>query len=392
MDKPYYPFRPISSIAILAKTLGIHEKMLLNLANKIDDSYTEFLINVKGKDRTVYEPKQDLKRLQKRINHRIFEKVQYPSYLQGGIKDLSNKRDYVENAKVHCKNKPNVIISIDIKSFYDNIKPEFVLNVYKNFFHFPDEVSEILTKLTTFRNKVPQGACTSSYLANLIFFNTEYSLVSKFRNKGICYTRLLDDVTLSTNRTLSEEYVSASIRDVVSMFRKYDLKHNNKKTRVESQKNAKDSFKITGLWVGHAQPKTTRHDRRYIRLLVKICENKFKDDKYDLEYHAFWNKTSGLVAKLARLDQSNHTSLRERMSRILPLYDEREKEKIIRECKMILKFNNKISFTIGQVDIINKTIGKLGILARNNKSLSKIWRSRIRKHCHALPSKRIMWL
>lgn len=366
--------------------------MLLNLANKVDDSYTEFLINVKGKDRTVYEPKHDLKRLQKRINHRIFEKVQYPSYLQGGIKDNSNKRDYVENAKIHCDNNPNLIISLDIKSFYDSIKSDYILNVYKNFFHFPDEVSLILTKLTTYRNKVPQGACTSSYLANLVFFNSEYSLVSKFRSKGICYTRLLDDVTLSTNKKISEEYISASIRDVVAMFRKYNLKHNNKKTKVEFQKSAKDSFKITGLWVGHAVPKTTRHDRRYIRLLVKICENKFKDNKYDLEYHAFWNKTSGMVAKLARLDQSNHVKLRERMSQILPHYDVREKEKIIRECKMVLKFNNKISFTIGQIDAINKLIGKLGILSRNNKALSRVWRNRIHKHCKSKPSKRSMWL
>lgn len=319
MDKPYYPFRPISSVAILAKTLGIHEKMLLNIANKVDDSYTEFFINVKGKDRTVYEPKHDLKRLQKRINHRIFEKVQYPSYLQGGIKDPSNKRDYVENAKIHCENNPNTIISIDIKSFYDNIKSDYVFNIYKNFFNFPDEIAKLLTILTTFKNKVPQGVCTSSYLANLIFFNSEYSLVAKFRSKNICYTRLLDDVTLSTNKSLSENEISTSIKDVIAMFRKYKLKHNNKKTKVESQKNAKDSFKITGLWVGHAKPKTTRNDRRYIRLLVKICENKFKEDKYSLDYHVFWNKTSGLVAKLTRLDQSNHMSLRERMSVILPL-------------------------------------------------------------------------
>jgi len=392
MDKPYYPFRPISTITILAKTLGIHEKLLLNLANKVDDSYTEFLINVKGKDRTVYEPKHDLKRLQKRINHRIFEKVQYPPYLQGGIKDSLNKRDYVENANAHCETNPNIIISLDIKSFYDNIKADYVFKVYKNFFNFPHDVASLLTKLTTFKNKVPQGACTSSYLANLIFFNTEYSLVSKFRSKGICYTRLLDDITLSSNKILPEEVISASIKNVIAMFRKYNLKHNNKKTRVESQKNAKDGFKITGLWVGHSKPKTTRHDRRYIRLLVKICENKFNDEKYSSEYHTLWNKTSGLIAKLTRLDQSNHLNLRERMSAILPLYDDKEKDKIIRECKVILKYNNKVAFTVGQVNAINRLIGKLGILARTNKSLSKVWRTRVRKHCHSLPSKRSIWL
>lgn len=391
MDKPYYPFRPIASISALAQTLGIHEALLLNLAQRVDDSYTEFLINVKGKDRTVYEPKHDLKRLQKRINHRIFEKVKYPNYLQGGIKDPEDKRDYVENANIHCATTPNVIISIDIKSFYDNIKSDFIFDIYKNFFRFPDEVSALLTKLTTFKNKVPQGACTSSYLANLVFFNSEYLLVSRFRARNICYTRLLDDVTLSSNKKLSDETISLYIKEVISMFRKYNLKHNNKKTKVETQKNAKNSFKITGLWVGHAKPKTTRQERRYIRLLVKICENKYQENQYSEDFHTLWNKTSGLVAKLTRLDQSNHQDLRERMSKILPLYDQTAKDKVIRECKAILKFNNKVALTIGQVDIINKTIGKLGILARNYRALSKMWRSRIRKNFKNIPTKRDMW-
>ncbi|MGR7120853.1 reverse transcriptase family protein [Klebsiella aerogenes] len=391
MDKPYYPFRPISSIPTLAKTLGIHEVLLVNLSNKIDDSYTEFLINVKGKDRTVYEPKHELKRLQKRINHRIFEKVQYPGYLQGGIKDNNNKRDYVENANIHCEHKPNIIISIDIRSFYDNIKSNFVFLIYKNFFHFPDEVANILTKLTTFRNKVPQGACTSSYLANLIFFNSEYSLVSSFRNNSITYTRLLDDVTLSSSKALSESQITASIKEVIGMFNKYNLKHNNKKTKVETQKNSKDSFKITGLWVGHSKPKATRKERRYIRLLVKICENKANTDIYSEEYHAFWNKTSGLVAKLTRLDQSNHKDLRERLNAILPLYDDKSKNKVIRECKIILRYNNKVSLSIGQVDTVNKLIGKLGILSRNNRALSKIWRTKIRKHFKCMPTKKEIW-
>lgn len=391
MDKPYYPLRPISSVSVLAQTLGIRETLLLNLAQKVDNSYTEFLINTKGKDRTVYEPKLDLKRLQKRINHRIFEKVEYPSYLQGGIKDTDNKRDYVENAKIHCVNEPNIIISVDIKSFYDNIKSKFIFDVYKNFFRFPDDVSEILTKLTTFRNKVPQGACTSSYLANLVFFNTEYTLVSKFRTQKICYTRLLDDITLTSKRELTEEKISLYIKDVISMFRKYDLKHNNKKTRVETQKSGKGSFKITGLWVGHSKPKATRQDRRYIRLLVKICENKYKENKFSDEYHTFWNRTSGLVAKLTRLNQSNHKDLRERMANILPLYDQISKDKVIRECRAVLKFNNKTTLTLGQVDVINKLLGKLGILARNDRGLSKLWRSRIRKHLKKIPTKREIW-
>ncbi|MBU9819143.1 hypothetical protein J1782_04480, partial [Rahnella sp. BCC 1045] len=81
MDKPYYPHKPIASVKALATTLGTTEHMLNNIANKAEESYTEFLINSKGKDRTVYEPKFYLKKIQKRINSRIFENVIFPVYL-----------------------------------------------------------------------------------------------------------------------------------------------------------------------------------------------------------------------------------------------------------------------------------------------------------------------
>jgi len=285
MDKPYYPHKAISSINTLAKTLGVRESLLIDLSNKIESSYHEFIVcSSKGKDRTVYEPKLHLKRLQKRINSRIFEKIKFPGYLQGGIKDENNKRDYVENARLHSKTKPKHLISLDIKSFYDNIKAEKVSDIFTYFFKFPKEIADILTKLTTYRGKLPQGACTSSYLANLVFFNSEYSLVAYFRQMGIAYSRLLDDVTLSSPTQLSQEHVSVVVRKVIGMFKKYGLKHNNKKTTIEDNKNSKNGFQVTGLWVGHSNPKTTRDERRFIRLLVKTCEQKYQSNPYNEEY------------------------------------------------------------------------------------------------------------
>ncbi|AUY25610.1 reverse transcriptase family protein [Mixta calida] len=392
MDKPYYPYKAISSIETLAKTLGIRVNLLSLLVEKSDSSYHEFIVcTKKGKDRTVYEPKPLLKRLQKKINSRIFEKVKYPVYLQGGIKDEINKRDYVENALLHSKNKPKQLIGLDIKSFYDNIKSDKVFDIYKYFFKFPDPVSDALTKLTTFKGKLPQGACTSSYLANLVFFNSEYNLVSYFRNMNITYTRLLDDVTLSSPVKLSEKQIGESIKKVVAMFRKYNLKHNNKKTSIECNRNLKNGFQVTGLWVGHATPKTTRDERRYVRLLVKTCEQKYKNNPYTEEYHELWNKTSGLVAKLKRLNQPSHDTLRNRLSLVLPLYDAVMVSKLMMECKSLLRVKNKIEYSVSEVNHINKTLYKLGILSRNNPGRASIWRKKIIANFKNLPTKRELW-
>ncbi len=390
MDKPYYPYSAISTIDSLAKCLGVAPRVLRGISDRIEHSYTEFTIESKAKDRTVYEPKFELKRIQKRINHRIFEHVKYPHYLHGGIRDEENKRDYVENALLHSKNPIKTIIGLDVKNFYDNIKKDKVLSIFKHFFSFPDEVSEVLTELTTYKGKVPQGACTSSYLANLVFFNSEYSIVSKFRGLGIYYSRLLDDVTLSSEKELTECEISKVIKDISSLFKKYGLKINNKKTRIEYRNSKECAFEVTGLWVGHSLPKLRRKERRYIRTIVHACEREYGVNPYSENYHELWNKASGLVAKLNRLDQSNHKSLRLRLKSILPLYNEHAKIKVIKDCKSLLKINPD-NLNYGQLKRLNVAYSRLAILSRSYKGDSRYWRRQLRMHFKKHPTNSEVW-
>ncbi len=390
MDKPNYPHFPIASIDALARCLGVASTKLLSISKDIDNSYSEFIIESKGKDRTVYEPKFELKRIQKRINKRIFEKVKYPTYLHGGIRDSDNKRDYVENARVHSASGCKTIIGLDVRNFYDNIKSDKVTPIFKLLFKFPNDVSELLTNLTTYRGKVPQGACTSSYIANLVFFNSEYTVVSRLRSLGISYTRLLDDVTLSSPKELSAERISECIRSVVALFKKHGLEHNKKKTRVENKKINVQSFIVTGLWVGHKVPKVTRHERRYIRAMVHACERLYLAGNSTDEYHEIWNKTSGLVAKLNRLEQSNHKGLRERLNNVLPVYDDSARRKIILDCKSLLRLN-PAGLNYGQLTRLNLVYSKLGILSRNYLFESRLWRRRLSAHFKNKPKKSEVW-
>lgn len=209
MDKPLYPCKPIGSIDVLAKTLGVHPTKLIDIASQVNNSYTSYQLPahpVTGKERTVLEPKYELKKIQKRINSRIFEQVQFPSYLQGGLKaSHSIKRDYVQNATIHSHSQ--TLINLDVKNFYPNIKTEAVSNIFKYFFKFSDDVVSILIKLTTYHGSIPQGGCTSSYLANLVLFNSEYKLVSSLRGKNVRYSRLLDDITISSKTKLDPKFI-----------------------------------------------------------------------------------------------------------------------------------------------------------------------------------------
>ncbi|QUI72260.1 reverse transcriptase family protein [Pseudoalteromonas sp. M8] len=386
MDKPYYPHKPIGSVAILANTLGITELKLRAIASDSDNSYTEFLIS-DGK-RTVCEPKFELKKLQKRINRRIFEKVQYPEYLQGGIKSTS-KRDYVQNALIHSK--ATTLISLDIRRFFDNVKESYVYDVYKYLFKFPDEVAELLARVTTYRGTLPQGACTSTYLANLIFFNSEYRVVSILRGRGISYSRLLDDVTLSSGENLKKEEVTNSIKEVIDLFKKYDLRQNNKKLKVEYRDTPNGDFCVTGLWVEHSTPKLKKKERKYIRQLVYETEKLYRTDRTSEKYHELWGKASGKVAKLNRLGHKQSDSLRQRLSNILPEFDKYTTKKIVTIHYRLLSIPKIKHKRIDVAKQYNKQLHKLGILSRTNKTLAKKLRMALKQHFNQVTTIERYW-
>lgn len=389
-DKPYYPYAPIASIDTLAKTLGVHPKLLRDISKDTSKSYTRFLITTKkGKERDVYEPKYELKKLQKRINSRILEKIEYPFYLQGGIKDPNKPRDYVENARIHAGSK--ILISLDIKDFYHSIREGSVLPIFKQLLRFPDDVSETLTRLVMLSGKVPQGACTSSYIANLIFHNFEYHLVSKLRSKGLKYTRLLDDITISSSEPIESEKATEIIKDVASMIRRHALRLNPKKTKIEISSNLNTQYEVTGVWVGHGIPKLRKDDRRYVRQLVYICEKEYEKDRFCSEYHDLWNRTSGHVAKLRRLNHPQAKKLRNRLSLILPEYDDNTATKILSEADKILRKPKSTHSRVGVVKKYRKIIHALGILSRTRKAVSKQYRKKLNSHFKDIPTNASLW-
>lgn len=389
MDKPAYLHPGIGSISALAKALDVHPDLLVSIANRVEESYTSFDIPKKAENefRTVSEPKYELKRIQRKINSRIFELVTYPPYLQGGIKDDNNSRDYVKNSSIHVK--PAVLVNLDIKNFYPNIHRDLVLKVFKNFFHFEPQVAELLTKLTTLNNRVPQGGCCSSYLANLIFYSDEFKLVQELRKSGWRYSRLLDDITISCIENI-EDHITP-IKKIASLCTKYKLKINNKKTDINHRAKGIAKLNVTGVWIGHGVPKLKKDERRHIRQLIYICEQKFQVEPHSEQYHEFWNKVSGKVAKLARLNHTEASRLRRRLQATLPIFDTHGRNSLIKEVKTLCSKHANQSQRIGFINRVNRAFHKIGILSRTEVWLSKKLRSELLEKHGSLPSLKEFW-
>jgi len=192
---------PIQSIANLCNALSLtREEFDYASSLATPNGYMPIELTQKdGSTRTVYDPPPALRRVQRRIKNRILAtNVVYPKFLYGSLSDPDHPRDYVRFSAIHCGAK--TIAKIDISNFFDNIDHDLTFRVFAEILHYPREVSLALANICTREGTVPQGAATSSFIANLCLFE-EGALVAGFTRENLRYTRLVDDITLSSTST-----------------------------------------------------------------------------------------------------------------------------------------------------------------------------------------------
>lgn len=150
----------------------------------------------------------ELKNIQSRIKDRIFSKIKFPYFVQGGVKKCSN----LTNASFHKGNK--FFFITDVKNFFPTIKSR---DIYQTFIsqQFSPDIAHILTKLTTFRGQLPQGTPTSTALANLTFIIVDERFIKFCLKNSLTYTRYVDDITIS-GKSDFQSYSSIIIRIITN--------------------------------------------------------------------------------------------------------------------------------------------------------------------------------
>lgn len=360
--RPYYNARPIGSLAALAKALRVDLGILQKTATEINKHYhPHFIPKKSGGEREISIPSNHLKIIQKRINKEIFENVVYPPYLHGGIAE----KDYVKNAFSHSQ--AEVVIALDVKNFYPTITLKKTEEIFQYFCKFPRDVSQLLAALCCFNNVVPQGGCSSSHLANLVLHDTEYSLVAWLESKGYTYTRLLDDISISSKRKISKEEIDKIITKTKTSLKKSDLKLNNRKQKITSRSNPVEFMEVTGLWLNRGKPRAHRSDRKQIRAEVHNCQRAAAIDLYSEEYHKLHNTVSGKVAKLAYLNHIEAEKYRKILQNILPLYDQNIATSIFKQATYLSKSKSSYRRKFVYFKKYHKVQYKTNILMRSDK-------------------------
>jgi len=149
------------TVETLAKRLELPSYILLELAENAPNLYSEHSIPKNNSGTRILEiPYPILKNFQKKLLDKILHKIPTHPKLFG--RPGTSIKDAVAN---HVKK--SMVVQMDIKNFFPNtkshkIKKAFIMNGGSQ------EIANILTRLVTYKNHLPQGAPTSSCIGRII--------------------------------------------------------------------------------------------------------------------------------------------------------------------------------------------------------------------------------
>ena len=199
----------IKTVKHLAYILKLQAEELLQLSNSVDNFYytknepkLDKDNNPKFKNgvqlfRTLNPSIDKLKIVQSKIQKNIISKIELPDYAYGAVKG----RDNVKNALRHRGKKYN--FTTDLSNYFPTITNKQVYEMFTSN-GFSPTVSRILTKLTTYNGKVPQGAPTSPTISNLVFVKTGIKLIYLAEQNNLTFTTFIDDLTFSSKKDFKE--------------------------------------------------------------------------------------------------------------------------------------------------------------------------------------------
>jgi RNA-directed DNA polymerase len=237
----------------LARRLG----MAADDLRKTQPGYKEFNVPKRaGGARRICAPDRPLKIVQRRILKRLLSRLCAHPAAMG----FERGRSIVTNALPHAGKA--VVLRMDLRDFFGATAERRVRDYFRRI-GWNREAADMLTRLTTHKGGLPQGAPTSPRLSNLANHGIDARLVGLARKFGAAYTRYADDITFSfpADDPPAVRAVIRATKKVVGQVG-YAL-HQKRKLHV---RRAHQRQVVTGLVVNHSAnlPRETRRRLRAV--------------------------------------------------------------------------------------------------------------------------------
>lgn len=203
---------PINSVRKLCSILGIRQELIKTISEKAGHFYSPFdrkqiKSNGRIKWRHIDNPAKPLKTIQKKINKQLLMNVckLLPREMTGGI----SERSALDSASMHT-GQPAVAV-IDLKDCFPKTNHKRIFRMWRNTLGAGEDVASILTKLTTFQTRLPQGAPTSSSICNIVLHPLFVKINDYCRKNDLKVSLFVDDITISGELDGVRNSVSATM-------------------------------------------------------------------------------------------------------------------------------------------------------------------------------------
>lgn len=293
----------------IASEIGISVNKLYMLSNnrkprkkrrgsKYENYHTVIIHCGRGhKNRILSVPNNLLKLVQRRILECYLYQLEVSIYSTAYCKGKS----LLDNASPHIGKE--CVLKLDISHFFDSITDDSVYLVFKQF-GLSVPATSLLTHLCTYKGKLPQGAPTSPYIANLVMKNFDAKLGKWCKERNITYTRYCDDMTFSgTKEAVRNSNIIGKVRTLLNNM---DMKLNDKKTIFISSSQQQ---RVTGIVVNE-KPAIPRELRRSIRQEVYYCQkfgvsDSLQRKRLDISPDKYLHSLLGRISFALQIDPDN---------------------------------------------------------------------------------------
>jgi RNA-directed DNA polymerase len=275
-----------------------------------------------GGVREISAPKPQLRRAQEWIKREILDRLPVHSAACGFIPGKS----VVDNARLHLGQA--AVIKMDLKDFFPGITFWRVRGLFQSF-GYSEAIATLLALLTTepprrpveFDGKIyhvalgerqlPQGACTSPAITNLLCRRLDERLSGLAEKHGFRYSRYADDLTFSCPAEKLDR-IGAVIGTARSIIRFEGFEVNEEKTRVL---RATSRQKVTGVVVNE-KPNISRKELRNFRALLHQVEKNGPDRENRIGHPRFWEYILGYAGWIRMVRPDLEGKLAEKLARI----------------------------------------------------------------------------
>ena len=230
----------------------------------------------------------ELRSMQRRIQTRILRPLTFPPTMLGAIPGRSIRL----NAAVHLRQP--LVVTLDIKNFFPTSRFDVVYRRFCEELQCSPDIAHLLTQLTTFRRRIPQGAPTSSAVANLVALPLHDALQRIALERGLCCTIWVDDIAISGDGVLD------GIEDVIEAIHRFGYAIARKKLKIQGASNSQS---VTGVVVND-KPSAGRNRLAAIRAEIHVLANGAVVPSWQLE------RVQGLIGAVEQVCGSQARPLR----------------------------------------------------------------------------------